>query len=214
MRELASALGLFLVVFGLSYTVSFIFSRDRRRSRGLGLDPHAKVRLVSAGGAYRCYFLREESAGIVLSTPLQRDRYVPLRVGDTLIVQVPQGDGLISFTSEVQSRSIETHELVISRPKLIRHMERRSEVRDSRLEGAEAGVNGQEAWVQNLSAGGACLVTHAPVLPGDIVSLRLPESGGAIEAWVLDSIPGAIGNRQGRRVRLLFQKPLDGLRLH
>jgi hypothetical protein len=212
--DILEMIGLFAVVFAVSLAVSYLITSSRgKKLEQVHLPVNTKVRMVGAGGAYRCYFLRWEKEGIVFSTPLQRDRYVPLRVGESLIVQAPGASSLVTFCSEVISRSQETHELVLSHPRLVRKVDRRSEPRDTTCKGTIALINGLEGSLVDLSAGGLKAVVKGGIKPGDDVTIKLPRGMGVVDGWTLESAPAALDGGLGREVRIQFQKPLAGLGL-
>lgn len=212
MTEVLSMIGLFAVVFGTSLALTYLFTHLRANKReNVSLPEGAKVRMVGAGGSYRCYFARSEPKGLVFSAPLQRDRYVPLRVGDSLIVQAPFEGGLLTFSGEIIERSAEAHEIMVAHPKIVRRMDRRSEARDTTCRGSEALLNGMAAKMVDLSAGGARVLAGGTVKPGEIVTLELPLGLGAVPGWALESLPAAWMDRQGSEIRIQFQQPLVGL---
>ncbi len=214
MNDVLTMLGLFALVFGFSMAVTYLVSSWKgRRVQEVNLPAETKVRLIGAGGAYRCYYLRTDSEGLVFSTPLQKDRYVPLRIGDSLIVQAPTTDGLVTFSSEILDRCPESHELRLSHPKIVRRTDRRSEPRLTIFDEAHVQVNGQASELKDLSAGGSRLVTKAVIGPGDRVSVTLPRGMGHVEGWTLDAQPAAFEGHPAREVRIQFDQPLAGLHL-
>ena len=169
------------------------------------------MRLVGPGGAYRCHFMREENELMVVSSPLQADRFVPIRVGEKLLVQVPSDDCLLSFSTTVVSRDSEKHELVIKSPATLRRIERRSEFRSERLAGEDVLFDGEVAALVDLSAAGACVVTRRRPKSGDRVRIVLPQSGLDAFGWALESSQAAFGIHSGYKVRVQFEEPLAGL---
>lgn len=214
MNDVLSMLGLFALVFGFSMAVTYLVSSWKgRKVQEVNLPAETKVRLVGAGGAYRCYYLRTEREGLIFSTPLQKDRYVPLRIGDSIIVQAPTSEGLVTFSSEILERSSESHELRLGHPKIVRRTDRRSEPRLTLFDEAVVQLNGQPSHLKDLSAGGGRVVTKAVIGPGDRVTMSLPKGLGKVEGWTLDTQPAALEGHPAREVRIQFDQPLAGLHL-
>ena len=169
------------------------------------------VRLVGPGGVYRCHLLRKERDGLVFSAPLQRDHFVPLRVEEKLMVQMPVVDGLVTFRSEIMSRDAEEHSIKLETPKRFRHVDRRSEPRDDRVCGREVSLNGSAAALVNLSAGGARVVTPLALKPGERIQVQLGMEAAVCFGWALESIADHLGVEPARSVRVRFEAPLSGL---
>ncbi len=211
--ELLSALGLFALIFGLSMGVSYVVTSWRgRHIEKVHIEPNSKVRLIGPGGAYRCYFVRSNDKGLVFTSPLHKDSFVPVRPGESLMVQVPTDDGLLTFSSTVQSRDAATHELLLAHPSAVRRTDRRAEPRDTAYRGTAVKVNGETAELVDLSAGGARIVGSGSIRPGDAIQVQLPTGLGDAEGWALECQPAAFGARQGNEVRICFDHPLAGLR--
>ncbi|MBS1709594.1 MAG: flagellar brake domain-containing protein [Armatimonadetes bacterium] len=184
--------------------------RHAKRPR-LDMPAHTKARLVGPQGVYRCYYLSTEKEGLVFSAPLQRDAYVPVRVGETFMAQIPTSDGVLTFRTEVVSRDAATHQFTVAHPSHVRRIERRSELRETVFDGIEAVLNGEPAVLCDLSKSGAKFVTHCDVTAGEEVTITLPDGKGTFEGWALESIPGAWGSAIGRIVRVRFSEPFHGV---
>jgi hypothetical protein len=191
-----------------SYGVAWLLSARKHRYT---ITPGVAMRLVGPGGAYRCHFVRQEGEEIEVSSPLQADRYVPIRVGEKLLVQVPSGDCLLSFSTVVLSRDSEKHALVLRAPSTLRRIERRTERRSERLAGEDVLFDGEMASLVDLSAAGACVVTRKRPKSGARVRIVLPQSGLDAFGWALESSQAAFGIHAGYKVRVQFEEPLAGL---
>lgn len=201
------------MVFGASAALSYGYTYLRNRRRpGLNLPVNSKARLVGAKGAYRSYYLRSLPEGLVFSSPLQRDRFAPLRIGESVMVQLPVEGGVVTFCTKVLSRTPESEEFVVEHPQTFRRADRRIEPRDTTCAGTLATLNGSQAVMKDLSAGGARVVSTSRVQPGDTARLELPLGMGEAYGWVVAAHPGVIEGRQGIEARIQFQKPLSGLR--
>jgi hypothetical protein len=129
-----------------------------------------------------------------------------------MMVQAATDTAVLTFRAAVVSRNADTHEFTLARPERVRHVERRAELRDSSYDGMIGRINGTSATLQNLSAGGACVVTAAPVRAGDQVTLDLPMGLGEVQGLALESTATAQGRTLSRAVRIRFEVPLAGLR--
>lgn len=204
--------GFLAVVFAASIGISYLLTRSRRKLVTLvPLPENARVRMVGPGGSYRCFFLRRSKLGLVFSAPIQRDHYVPVRVGESMMVQAPLADSILTFRTSVVERDVDTHEFTLANPERIRHVDRRSERRDSTLSGSIIRLNDQPASLQDLSAGGAKVISNLLVRPGDTVKVELPGDYGTIYGWALEATPTAQGTGVSRELRIRFEEPLSGL---
>jgi hypothetical protein len=210
MIEILQMVGLLMAVLSGSMVLSYFLTRHNRKQLAIvPLEENTRVRMVGPGGSYRCYFLRRSKKGLTFSAPLQRDRYIPVRVGESMMVQAPLADCLVTFKSTVESRDAETHEFILAWPKRVRMVDRRAENREATREGSIILVNGEPASVLNLSAGGARLVTAAKIQPGDTLSLELNQDFGMVYGWALEVLPSLSGGAAWE-VRVRFEEPLAG----
>jgi len=213
MLSLLQLVGVFTVVFGFSLATAYaVHAARRNRIAPVDLEENAMVRFVGAGGVYRCHFVRSDRKGLVFSSPIQQDHYVPLRAGEMIMVQSPKDDGLMTFRTTILSRDAETHEFLLAHPQQVKHVDRRSEPRVKSFEGEKVRINGDEATMIDISAGGAKVVTEREIDPGDQVRLELPQNLGSAYGWALESTAANRGRRSARAVRVKFQVPLSGLR--
>ncbi|MCH8978697.1 MAG: flagellar brake protein [Armatimonadetes bacterium] len=192
----------------ISYCVTwYVSSRGHR----VELAPNSPVRLIGTGGSYRCLYLRTEGKTLVFSSPLQADRYVPLRPGEKVLVHAP-GDGhFLAFRCEVGGRKGDIHEIHLLEPSYVRRVDRRSEFRSTDNAGEDVMLNGDMASMVDLSANGACIVAGHRPQPGERILLALPSAESYAFGWVLDCIPAPFGRRLGYRVRIRFIEPMSGL---
>lgn len=198
-----------ILAFLCALILGFVFSRaavqHQKRPVRLELTEGFKLKLVTPSGAYRCFVEKDGRSGIVVSAPLHRDAYVPLRVGDLVLVQVATACGLMTFRTSVTERILETHSLVLAHPRTVRKTERRSYRRQVPLGDSHCRLNGVPSRLCDFSEFGAKIVSACPIEPGDAVIVELPDGAGEARGWALDSIP-VIG--QGRETRIRFEDPL------
>lgn len=198
---------LFVTSAAVAYVITLM--GQRRREALPSMAPNTSLRLVGPGGVYRCHFLRLDRDALVVSAPLYRDHYVPVRPEEKLMVQAPVPDGLMTFRTHVLSRDAGDHTLRLARPEQFRLVDRRAEPRSVGVAGRSAVVNGSGAELVNLSAGGARVKTPLAVRAGERLEVRLGE--GACYGWALESVPDTLGTLPARSVRVRFETPLDGL---
>ena len=202
-------IALFGGAFGVAYAAASLVKR--RKPAALDLPEGALLRLVAPSGTYRTRLVAVTAKGIVIGAPLQHSSYVPLHAGEKLIVQAPVAEGIVTFRSEVSSRSADEHEIVLTRPERIRRNDRRSEPRFTIWEDKPVKVNRTEGELVDLSAGGARVFTLESVKPGDFLSLLLPEGFGEVSGWALEAIPSCRHGRRGSDLQIQFESPLVGL---
>lgn len=212
MIEVLKVLATVVLFFGGSLLVSYcVVTAVSSKKHKLSLEVGTTVRLVGPGGAYRCHYLGNRDEHMALSSPIQADRYVPIRVGERIYVQAPGKNCMVSFRTSVVARDIEAHELIVETPDFVRKSERRSENRMTRLAGEDALVEGELAMIVNLSAAGACLIMSRRPAAGDRLHVVLPSSQLDSVAWALEATPDVLDGKTGYRVRMAFEEPLAGL---
>lgn len=203
--------GVLAVVFGVSMGVSYaLTAKSRKKIQLVPIPENTSCRVIGPGGVYRCYFLRRDRKGLTFSAPLQKDSYVPLRVGEVLMIQAPMADSIVTFRAPVNSRDGDSHEFTVDIPERMRHVNRRSENRDRTLEGSVITVNDAPATLVDISACGAKVIVGGGIEPGDTVSLQLPQDYGTAYGWALESTPVAHGRRMAKTIRIRFEMPLSG----
>lgn len=212
MNDILQLVGVFIFTLGVSMAISFFFiGRKRKQVKLLPLHENTSVRMIGPGGVYRCYYLRKSKDGLVFSAPLQRNVHVPLRKGEVMMVQAAVAQSVLTFRSPVIGRDADTHEFTLDYPERFRHVDRRSEPRDSSIGGTIIRINQQPATLLDISAQGARLFTRTNINPGDVVSIDLPDAHEPAYGWALESTPDSMGTNSGRTIRIRFEQPLTGL---
>lgn len=213
MLESLQLVGLLASVFAVSMGISYALTAHRRRPlASLPLQPSTSIRIVGPGGAYRAHFLGIEKSGVRVSSPLQKDRFVPFRPGDSLMVQAPVDGSIVTFRTTVLKRQKEDHSYLLAHPDRVRHIDRRAEPRDESWDGTTVRLNQGVALLKNLSACGACLVSVEPLVPGDTVRLDLPDGFGTAHGWILETKADALDGKSARQARIRFDAPLSGMK--
>lgn len=204
------------VAVAISSAAAWIgFKSASRRTAGRLLDvaDGSKARIFAPGGAYRCHVESISKDGITVTSPLQQNHYVPLRVGAAVTIQVPVQDAVMTFRSVVVDRHPEGHWLRLSLPDALRESNRRNERRERMLGDEPAEVNGCPATLLDISEGGARLFVADPVKAGDPVVVCVMADGLEIDAWTLDSVAASREGRRGREIRVRFMTPISRTRI-
>lgn len=212
MAQIVDLFALFFLVVGLSYLLTRAAMKTKRvKTSDLELVDGQVLRLITPSGSYRTHLVATRSGSLLISAPLHRDRYVPLRVGEKIVVQSPGFDSLLTFHTTVTDRDSVTHELTLSPPTWFRRTDRRCEPRFLAVKGEHASLNRKPAVLQDLSAWGAKLITSERVSPGDYVAVQLPSEYGEARGYALEVRSSAWEGRSCCEVRIRFEEPLSGL---
>lgn len=156
------------------------------------------VRIKCTHGVYRSRFLGLCPGGWRLTAPLSRDAYVPFRPGDAVVLEAPVTGAAVLARSLVVERDMETHEIVVARPRSARRIERRETRRTVDLGGQACKLDDRSAALLDVSRHGARLVSSAAVSVGERVRLDLPGRDEPSFGWVLEVQPGESGQTVAR----------------
>lgn len=105
----------FLLAIAFGAGVSGLIRRLRRPPMPMP-TPGAPLRIRADEAVYRSRFLEAATDGWVFAAPLQRDAYVPLRVGEDLVVEAEEPEGRLIFRAKLVERCSTTGRMVMSRP--------------------------------------------------------------------------------------------------
>jgi hypothetical protein len=206
MQELAKLSGSFALIFvisvGIAYFLHTVVRSLRRIPRPI---PNAQLRIRSGASVYRARFLGETPEGWSFSVPLQRDSYVPIQVGEPLIIEAPSPAGLLRFRTTLRARSQNPPAMFAEPPREVHVEDRRSEVRRFDLSDGDAFLDGHCAFLVDVSSAGARLTLDSEVLQGERVRVELPWADEPAFAWTLD-VERQIGKFE---VRLRFEDFLE-----
>ncbi len=212
MNDIALLIGWFAILFALSFGAAYFLAKRKIgiRRGPFWVDPDTAIRLSSPSGSFRSRFLQATKEGWMIAAPVQRDAFVPLRIGEGLVVQAPGAGGVWTFRTKVLDRQLEGHLLVLSRPEHPHLIDRRSQPRDVDVRGACVELNGCESELLDISAGGARVLTDAPLANGDNILMMLHADLGEARGWALECAP--VRNGEGKRaVRVCFSEPMAAL---
>ena len=200
MQSLASLFLFFAVGFGLALAGSCVAALLARRGRSTQVPKvGAKVRIRTGAGVYRSRIRSNDGSTWRVATPVQRDRYVPMREGEEVVIEAAGSKGVLLFRSRVLGEEADAGSLAIQRPDRIHYVERRSARRYPALAGSLGKLEGTEARLMDVSEGGARVCSSARVSKGDRVELELPW-GDVLYGWVL--------SHEGEESRIRFEEPL------
>jgi hypothetical protein len=193
---------LFLASVIVSYGLMLLARSLRRTPSPI---PNGQIKVTSGASAYRARFLCESREGWLFTAPLQRDAYVPLRVGEPLIIEAPSVRGVLRFRTEIVDRRADSGVMVAQRPKQVHLEDRRAEERRTDLSTGDARVEGKAAELIDLSRHGAKLSVEGLIPRGDRVRLELPWLNEPCFGWTLES------ERSGdaTMIRVRFEETLE-----
>lgn len=200
LEAISTTIGTFLASIGAGY----LYTKATKRFELPELN--SNLRLRAGAGMYRSKLIAIEKDAWVLSSPLCRNHYVPIRVGDFLIVEAPVSNGVYLFNTSLVSRNPETHEMRVEPPsKDIKPVNRRKEPRLMR--NSQLMVDGLPGELVNISPLGGRIRTNYRVARGD--RMRLDLEKGTIFGWVLDVWPTGLGDDYNEEIRLRFEDIVD-----
>lgn len=194
-------LGSFVAAVIGSYALTHLVLRPRRSVLpAVGTT----LRLRAHSGVYRSKLMVAHEGLWRISTPLQRNHYVPLRQGEPITIEAPVSGGVYLFRTKVAECNSDDNELSILVPPLARPTERRQEPR--KLRNDSITIDDAPGMLVDLSRNGARLRSSCRVRLGDRVKLRLPE--GMVVGWVIDAWPGKPSDAFADVLRVRFETPL------
>lgn len=209
MNDIIQLSGYFACTFAACVGLSYAWFAWRRRKRpALSPEVNTTVRFRSGGAMYRSSFLRETTKGWLLSAPIQREHYVPIRVGEEIKAEIATPKGVLFFRSEVLERTTHPWRLLIRAPDHFELRERRSHPRRRDLEGLRADIDGHAAVLMDLSTLGARVTSTVCGERGERIRVDLPWLAAPCFAYVVEVAPPRDPQSTGIEMRLRFEEPL------
>jgi hypothetical protein len=205
MSELFQIVGFFAFAAAVAFALSYLLFRLPLRRVPFGLSPGALVRIRTSSGVHRTRFNGLMTNGLSFADPLQRDSYVPLKMGEVVTVEAPLRDGVLMFRSMVASRDVETHEIVLEAPVSIYRQDRRDANRKV-LNGRTISVEGRPASLIDLSENGVRFARNGPLEKGE--RIRFEFEDGIFFGWVLECLPNFDPGDGTHVIRARFEEPL------
>lgn len=195
-------LGIFLASFGIAY----ILTGKKPKANQLPTLPEGTFwRLRTSSGLYRVRFIQRQGQELIVDAPLDKNAYVPLRVGESLQVEAPAFGGCVAFRTEVVSRGAESKQLHLAIPSQVLNQNRRQHPRECFPETAFSRLNGEPSALINISMGGARVISRAEVSVGDWIRLETLDDEKI--GCVLEVLPDSLDGRRANNLRLVFAEP-------
>jgi len=216
MDSVLGALQLFAATFVGSLGLAYGFTRNKIQRRKQVLEhvpPDTGIKLRSVSGLYRARIQSTSKKEIVISSPMQRDYFVPLRVDEEVTIEVPVERAVMTFRTKVIGRDPDSHTFTLAMPDAPTMVNRRQEIRSSRYAGEQVFLNDEWAELIDVSASGARVVSFFRAEAGDVVRVVIPQFGANQLAYVMECLPETIDSRQGNQLRLRFLDPLPPIPL-
>ncbi len=210
MQDFAALIGYVFALFAAAMAAGWLIT-SLKLGKKAAENPEIGtcLRLRGESGMYRSKLLEVRGPFWILSAPLMRDYYVPLRVGEKLNIEVPYKNGVLFARTEVKSRDAESHTIIIEKPEGAKPTERRTEKRLCGLMDDTVVIEGVKSSIVDVSLGGAKVRTQRRFLPGERIRIDLPWISVPTFGWVLESME--IAPTVGVEARIRFENALTKL---
>ncbi len=205
MLELNESLVYAVGAFIGSVVVSYITFRIIKSKKLPVPKQNAILRVSSSGSMYRSQFIGERPDGWAITSPLQRDSYVPVKEGDYIIMETVVPKGVAVYKTTILKRANNPPMIIVQKPTLWHVEDRRDAIRIEDIGHLPAKLDGDKVGLLDMSACGARIRSQARRSEGDRVKLEVNGFPDGIYGWVLDS------SRKGDRyiLRLRFEEETD-----
>lgn len=208
MSSVIELVGLFSLVFAVSFGAAYLWASLKRRQAQVPPPERSVARLRTAGAVYRCRFVGVDPAGWRFTCPIQRDAYVPIRVGEGVTVECAAEGGVRVFRTDVVGRDAVAKELILRAPDTVHLRDRRSERRRDDVAGLTVVVDGIEGTLADISRTGLRMLSSRPIEKGERVSVLVAGVGPERKmAWVIGSESNSYG--PGFIIRLKLEETFD-----
>lgn len=200
----------FLLSLAISYGIAWLIKQLRHQSMPL---PGAVLRIRCSGSLHRVKFLGATPEGWSFTPPLDEGVPIPIRVGETLLVEAPCPGGAVRFRSQLVWRSANPLMMVMQAPRDCKPVDRRTSKRLTPVGELTVALEGARSALVDLGEHGARVLTDAQIGRGERVHLSFFWSEQPLAAHVLDiATPDRTDFK--REVRLVFEEPthLDALK--
>jgi len=193
-------------IFSVSIALAYAFTRAKSNPTQLPSLPEGTFwKLRTASGIYRVRYIHRGNGDLVVDAPLEKNAFVPLRVGESLQVEAPAFGGCVAFRTEVVARDADTKQLRLAIPTQVLNQNRREHPREVFPETAFSRINGEPSALINISMGGARVISRAEVSVGDWI--RLETLDDEKMGCVLEVLPDSLDGRRANNLRLVFAEP-------
>lgn len=192
-------------VFAASMLISYLIVKRKRRTRVPVPKVNAILRVSTSGCVYRAHFIGVRPEGWVFTPPIQRDAYIPMRVGEYITMETVTERGIAIYRTTVREISRVPHAITVDKPGLWNVDDRRESSRIEQIGHLTAKLDGNNVGLVDMSACGARIRSQAKRNTGDRVKLEVAGFDEPIYGWVLDT------DRRGDRyfLRLRFEEETD-----
>lgn len=210
MQDFAALIGYVFVLFAAAMAAGWLITSLKLGKKQIeNPEVGTCLRIRGESGMYRTRLIEVRGPFWILSAPLMRDYYVPLRIGEKLNIEVPYENGVLFARSEVKSRDAASHTFIIERPEGAKPIDRRTDPRVCGLSDDTVVIEGVKSSIVNVSMGGLKVKTQRRFLPGERIQIDLPWVGSPIFGWVLESLE--IAPTVGVEARIRFENALTSL---
>jgi len=185
MQALAELVGYFAILFAVAVGAGYWVSQRKLGRPVKTLPEGCVVRVKSGNHLYRSRFVEADGIGWVFSAPLSRDRFIPLTIGERIVVETSRPEGLLVFETEVLSRAMHPHTFTVRAPDCLRAENRRREARIAGDAWPEVWLGPTPGRLLDVSGSGARVLASRRIEIGTPVSLRLECAPEPVEATVV-----------------------------
>jgi hypothetical protein len=116
--QILQLIGMMALLFVASMCMGYLVTRRKVQTQKVVHAPeiHADAKLKSKDKIFRSHFIHESDGSWVFAAPLQKDTYVPFRIGEELVIESMNSKGAFLFRSYVIERKMFPHVYVIAKP--------------------------------------------------------------------------------------------------
>lgn len=208
MQALFQIVGFFAVSAAFAYLLTLAFVLRQKRKQFEFFAVGAPARLRTPDGVFRTRFAGAGPSGLHFTSPIQRDHFHPIGVGEKVTLEVPMSEGVAIFRTEVVERILTSHELVVRVPERLHCQERREAVRsDARTK--EIRVENQAAWLCDLAPNGLRLVRDGVLRQGERIKVEMSCLEEPVYAWVLECSNNFDRMMGTHMIRARFEEPVN-----
>lgn len=196
-----------LFAFSLGGAVMWHSRRSKRSVCRLPLG--AQLRIKSHQGIYRSRLIEYAGPNWVISAPLSRDNYVPLREGEAVTVEAATHEGILVVQSVIHIRDDESHQFWLSNPCEVSYFDRRQAHRVCYGQGVNIAVEGSDANLIDLSERGVKFHSWREFAKGERIHIQLPWDHEPTSAWIIDVAGHHAGPRGITEYRAIFEELVE-----
>ena len=192
-------------IFALSFAAGYAITRMRRRAKAPIPKVNAVMRIMTAGTVYRAHFVGEKEDGWAFTPPLQRDNYIPIKVGEPVVIETVMDGGIVVFKTYLKARHNAPPLMIAAKPANWHVEDRRESIRIGEVGHLQTKLDGDRVGLLDISTCGARIRSQARKAAGERVKLEVAGQDEALYGWVIEEA------RKGDRyiIRVRFEEPAD-----